>query len=247
MFARPLAGWLKGPEWIRNPLAVTVAAQFGAVPVMVATFGPVSVLSVPADLAAEPAAGLVMTSGLTAGLLAGVVQEEVAWLLQAPTRVAVWWVDTVAELASGLSVPPVGLLGWVAILAGCAIAIGAWKRRGAQVVGSTLLIGTLPAVMLLRPPMPASGDAPQLDGPAVLVACSGQWVVTVTENIDDRSGAEVTEALWRVGIARVAVVVARNDTPSASDLAARLDAVLIVFEGPSSDPLARGSPCSFGR
>ncbi|MGI9578947.1 MAG: ComEC/Rec2 family competence protein [Microthrixaceae bacterium] len=245
LFARPLASWLRGPEWVTNPLAVTVAAQFGAVPVMVATFGPVSVLSVPANLAAEPAAGLVMTSGLTAGLAAGIVREELAWVLQAPGRVAVWWVDAVAEAVSGLSLPPVGLVGWVAILAGCALSVATLKRFGARMLGRAAMAAVVPAVVLLRPPFPGPQEVRQLDGPVELIACPGEWIASVTEKVDDRIAADVTEALWQVGLARVAVLVAPVDNPALANLADALDARVVALEGIPTGPLARGPPCRF--
>ena len=52
---------------------MTLAAQLGVAPVLLATFGPIPVASLPANLLCVPVAGLVMVWGLTAGLLAGVV------------------------------------------------------------------------------------------------------------------------------------------------------------------------------
>ena len=132
LLAGPLGRLVPGPGWLARPLAVTVAAQAGAVPVMAATFGAVSVLAVPANLAAEPAAGAVMTLGLTSGLVAGAVREEVAGVLQAPVRVSVWWVDTVASAAAGLSAPPVGVGGWLAVVGGAGLAVGLWRVRGRE-------------------------------------------------------------------------------------------------------------------
>ena len=48
--------------------AVTLAAQLGVAPVLLAAFGPLPVASLPANLLAVPVAGLVMVWGLTAGL-----------------------------------------------------------------------------------------------------------------------------------------------------------------------------------
>ena len=67
--------------------AVTLAAQLGVAPVLLGTFGPIPVASVPANLLAVPVAGLVMVWGLTAGLVAGAAGEPLAALLHSPTRV----------------------------------------------------------------------------------------------------------------------------------------------------------------
>ena len=174
-FARPLRRWLPGPDWLAAPLAVTLAAQLGAVPVMVATFGPVSLLAVPANLLAEPAAGLVMTSGLTAGLTAGLLREEVAWLIQTPARVSVWWVDSVASATAGLSVPPLGLLGWAVVLVACGSAVLLWRQRGRVAVGRVAVLALLPATVLLRPPLAAPGTVPVPVAHGELWACGSAW------------------------------------------------------------------------
>ena len=225
-FARPLRRWLPGPDWLAAPLAVTIAAQLGAVPVMVATFGPVSLLAVPANLLAEPAAGLVMTSGLTAGLTAGLLREEVAWLIQAPARVSVWWVDSVASATAGLSVPPLGLLGWAVVLVAGGSAVLFWKHRGRAAVGRVTALALLPATVVLRPPSAAPGAVPVPLEHGELRACGSAWMVVVEARVDPRVAAEVTEGLWQVGLARVSAVSAHPDTPSARELAEGLHADL---------------------
>lgn len=228
LLAKPLRRWLPGPDWLAAPLAVTLAAQLGAVPVMVTTFGPVSVLAIPANLLAEPAAGLVMTSGLTAGLAAGVVREEVAWLLQAPARMAVWWVDSVASATAGLSAPPLGLLGWVAVLAGGGAAVLLWRQRGRIAMGRVAALAVLPTALLLRPPLAGAGiERVPLDH-GELRACGSVWVVVVEDPVDPRTAAEVTESLWQLGLARISTVSAPTDTATVHDLADRLGAELHV-------------------
>jgi competence protein ComEC len=227
LFARPMRRWLPGPDWLATPLAVTLAAQVGAVPVMVATFGPVSLMAVPANLLAEPAAGLVMTSGLTAGLAAGVVREEVAWLIQAPTRVAVWWVDSVASATAGLSVRPLGLVGWGIVLGGCGSAALLWRQRGRVAVGRVAALAVLPAALVLRPPSVSADTEPVALAAGELRACGPDWVVVVDERIDPRMTARVTESLWKLGLARVSVVSTASETPSARELAHGLHAHLL--------------------
>src|SRR4029453_19253711 len=93
----PLQAALPGPAPLREAVAVTLAAQLGVAPVLLATFGPIPVASLPANLLGVPVAGLVMVWGLTAGLLAGVAGDPLAAVLHQPTQLALAWLDLVAE------------------------------------------------------------------------------------------------------------------------------------------------------
>jgi competence protein ComEC len=129
--ARAVERVLPGPRWLRTPLAVTVAAQLAVSPLLVATFGSLPLASLPANVLAEPVAGPIMVWGLTAGLAAGVLGGPVASLLHLPTRVLLWWLDTVA---SRLAEAPLGVLRMpqvVAALAGVALLAWATHRDGA--------------------------------------------------------------------------------------------------------------------
>lgn len=95
-----LTAVLPGPHPLREALAVTLAAQLGVAPVLVSTFGPVPVASIPANLLAVPVAGLVMAWGLTGGLLAGLIGGTGAEVLHLPTRVLLGWLQGVARRAA---------------------------------------------------------------------------------------------------------------------------------------------------
>lgn len=134
---------LPGPAWLRAPLAVTGAAQLGVAPILVTTFGPLPVASLPANLLAVPAAGLVMAWGLTGGLLAGGLvgigapgAAGVAGLLHLPTRLLLAWV---AEVASRSAALPLGYLGvphlWVISLA-LVVAVMAARPAGSTAEAS---------------------------------------------------------------------------------------------------------------
>src|SRR5690606_1035348 len=84
--AEPLADALPGPRILREPLAVTVAAQLGVAPILLVTFGPMPLASLPANLLAVPAAGALMAWGITAGMLAGALGGDVATAIHLPTR-----------------------------------------------------------------------------------------------------------------------------------------------------------------
>jgi competence protein ComEC len=106
--AGPLAGRLPGPRAVVLPLATTAAAQLAVAPLLVATFGPLTLAALPANLLAVPAAGPVMVWGLTAGLVAGAAGGAVADVLQAPVGLLLGWVEIVARTAARW---PVGRLG----------------------------------------------------------------------------------------------------------------------------------------
>ena len=93
----------------RGVLAATLAAQIGTLPVSLAVFGSVPVVSLVANPLALPVAGAVMTVGLPLSLLASafpVLVVPVSSVLSVP----VLWVDTVARVCSGVSVG--GVMNW---------------------------------------------------------------------------------------------------------------------------------------
>lgn len=103
-----LADRLRGPGWFVEVLSATAGAQIGVAPVLLAVFGSLPLVSVPANLLAVPVAGPLMMWGMVAGLAAGLLGAEFATLLHWPTGLMLGWVDTVARWAAGLSLPTVG-------------------------------------------------------------------------------------------------------------------------------------------
>jgi len=244
----PLRRWLPGPDWLRTPVAVTVAAQAGATPVMALVFGSTSVLGVLANLAAEPAAGAVMTLGLSVGLVAGLVREEVASVAQLPSRAMVWWIDGVATVTSRLCVPPPGPAGWLAVVGGVALGSVAWRRWGRRGMGRVVMVAVVPMVVVLRPPSATGTPVAVTAGVELRHECRG-WAVAVGGRLVD--AAKVAEALWQRGLGHVAVVEAAPGTRGADELAGALAAALRSESGgPTAEarsdppePSARGSPC----
>ncbi|MEM9608312.1 MAG: ComEC/Rec2 family competence protein [Actinomycetota bacterium] len=121
-----------GPRWWRDAVSVTVAAQLGVAPLLLATFGPVPLASLPANLLAGPVAGAVMVWGATAGLLAGFAPDGVAAVLHVPTGLGVRWIDGVARVTTELDLPELGAGALIAVV-GAAIVVGAAVgRRGLE-------------------------------------------------------------------------------------------------------------------
>jgi competence protein ComEC len=107
-----LSGRLRALGPLAVPVGVTLAAQAGVAIPAVLVFGHVPLVSVAANVLAEPMAGAVMLYGLPAGLLAGAV-PPLAPMLMLPCRLAVRWVDTVALLGARLEPGGRGsLVGW---------------------------------------------------------------------------------------------------------------------------------------
>jgi competence protein ComEC len=126
-----LAPRLPGAWWFRTALAVTLGAQAGVAIPSVLVFHRLPVVSVPANLAAVPVAGLVMLYGLPAGIVAGLAPALVARIVMWPAAIGTRWVATVARLASTLEPSGTGeSIGWSLIV----VAIGVFVWRGSRSV-----------------------------------------------------------------------------------------------------------------
>ena len=110
LLAAPLSSRLPGPAWLRVPLSMTVGAQLGVAPVSLLVFGPVPLASLPANLLAAPAAGPVMVYGLPAGVVAGLLPDAAAAVVQLPTTLLVRYIARVASTAAAMDLPKLGLL-----------------------------------------------------------------------------------------------------------------------------------------
>ncbi|MGK2948506.1 MAG: ComEC/Rec2 family competence protein [Acidimicrobiales bacterium] len=149
----PIAAALPGPAALREALGVTVAAQIGVAPVLLATFGPMPVATLPANVLAVPVAGLVMVWGLTGGLLAGVLGGSSAMVLHRPTALAVDWLLLVAERSSSAPLGTLHLGHTVAATAGLGLAVlgrrrgwaQGWTRAGMAVAGLALTVAVVAA------------------------------------------------------------------------------------------------------
>lgn len=112
---------LPGPIWLSGPLAVSIAAQVGVTPVLLATFGAVPVVTPIANLFAAPAAEAVGVYGMLASAIGGVI-PPLAPILQQPSGLLIGWVTAVAHAgaAVGIELDRAGAL--LVLALGCAIA-----------------------------------------------------------------------------------------------------------------------------
>lgn len=224
LLAPRLAVTLPGPAVLREPLAVTVAAQLGVAPVLLATFGPVPVASLPANLLAVPAAGAVMVLGMTTGMAAGVLGGQAAAVLHLPTGVLLAWLEAVAERSAAA---PFGALGPVHLLlagGGLAVAVlagracGGGPRTSLARPAGLAVAGTavLAAVVAAHAPPPlreslAPGIVRWHTGPTDVVVLGGSgWRVRLAVG-------PTLEALRTSGVTTIDVlVVADDDVPPAA-------------------------------
>lgn len=210
-----LAELIPGPRVLREAIAVTGGAQLAVAPLLVTVFGGLPVASLPANIAAGPAAGPVMMWGLTAGVVAGMVQATmptVATVIHLPTRVLIGWVQGIAELAAVLPFGELRL--WHVIgLAGAILTVRLARSSGGRRVAAMAIVLVLvsPAIELqLRPPASFHVD----DGTTV-------WrdsTVTIMQ-LDASTGVEdLLGSLRQHGVRRVDLIVTPGTRASFTQL-----------------------------
>ena len=216
--ARPLSRLLWGPSWLRLALAATLSAQAGVLPVQLAVFGSLPLVSIPANVLAGPIAGPAMVWGLVGGLLGGAAGDAVASVLHLPTRLMMAWVAGVARWGAALAWPQIEAaeLAGAAAVAGCC-AVAAYVLRGAGAVPRRFLIavagiGVWAAASTHRSPPPA--------GPHLAV----QRIDPVVVVVDRPDPARALGQLAAAGIDRIDVLVARSASRAGREAVRTLDA-----------------------
>jgi competence protein ComEC len=212
VLAPPLAGRLPGSAALCEAVAVTAAAQLGVAPVLLLTFGPIPVASLPANLLCVPVAGFVMAWGLTAGVAAGALGSVAATVLHQPTRVALTWLEVVAER---LARAPLGEVGpFHVVILGLALCLGFLPGRGRR-IGAALAVATLAAAVLVAHAQPPRRQAL---APGVVRWQADGAEVVVLGGAGGRTGLLGTPtlaALRRAGVATIDVLVIAD--PSVPD------------------------------
>jgi competence protein ComEC len=205
--AAPIAARLRGPRWLAEPLAVTLAAQVGVAPILLTTFGGMPVVTPLANLLAVPVAGPLTAWGLGAGLLAGIVGAPFAALLHVPTNAMVWWIAGVAHASARV---PLGTVDVRAVLIGVVVAaVVVWWRRAAIPVAAVAL------VLVALPPRGALHDVEVARG--VHLWRAGGVVLVVDGSA---SAAPVLDGLRRAGVGTVDLLVARKGSKDVAGLVA---------------------------
>ena len=214
LMARPLAERLPGPAWLRLPLAVTLVAQVATAPVLIALAGGIPAAATPANLLAVPVAGLVMMLGVTVGLLAGLLRNPVAEVLQIPSELLVRWIEWVATKGSQSPLPllrPVQLL-----LLGVAVLILLMRdsqrlrdcaapdvaKQGLKILASCASMLLL--VLAVRPVSAEVGTTALTDAATLWVGdCGGKVLVLGSV----ANSGDLLESLWAAGIRDLDIVL----------------------------------------
>jgi competence protein ComEC len=206
VLAAPLAVRLPGPRWLAEPMAVTVAAQIGVAPVLLATFGGMPAVTVFANLLAVPVAAPLTAWGMTAGLVAGVVGGAPAALLHVPTNAMVAWISWVATTCARL---PIGLLGAAQLAAVAALILGLFTLQRRR-VWAALGCGAIVLVLLV-----AVGQNPP---PSLRVddLASGAHLWRAGANVlvldGETDAGRVLDGLRAANVRRLDLVIARRGT-----------------------------------
>ncbi|MGI8756566.1 MAG: ComEC/Rec2 family competence protein [Acidimicrobiales bacterium] len=233
--ARPIADHLPGPRVLAEALGVTLAAQLGVAPVLVPRFGGLPVVAIGANLLAVPAAGLVTSWGLPAGVAAGLGGPAVARLVHWPTRLLIGWVAGVAQVSASLPLGEVGPVALV-VLVGCGLMFGLLARHRPNALGMRRLLVALAGLVLIlpmarlsRPPVVAT----VADG-ARLYRSGGGTVLVIDGRIDI---GDLMAGLRRTGTGRLDLVVDQPDPYLLQALRHRWPVASVV--DPSSAPPTR--------
>lgn len=125
---------IRGPQWWRETLAVTLGAQIGVAPVLIATFGPLSLVSIPANVLVAPIVGPLAVAGLVSGTVGGLLAEPLrsvlafpVWLL-ASVVLAVARVAAAVPIAVGLGRSGIVVIGTTGLFAWWRIRRATWPR-----------------------------------------------------------------------------------------------------------------------
>jgi competence protein ComEC len=221
LLAAPIERAFPGPRLVTAPLSITAAAQLAVAPLLVATFGPLPVASLPANLLAGPAAGPIMVWGLTAGLVAGVVPGPLAGALHLPTRLLLAWLEGVAVACARAPLGSLSAAHLVALTTALALLAAARRSpmRGAtltRAVAGALAVGTLAA---------AAWPRAYATGPIALgvgaTAWRGEAAVVLVADGRARAGP-ILGRLRGAGVTRLDAIVLRSNARATIDLVATL-------------------------
>ncbi len=188
---------LPGPAWFAVPCAVTVSAQLAVTPLLLRSFGEVSLVALPANLLAGWAAGLVMMWGMSGGLLAGLIGGSLGEILQLPVGALLWWIDTTAASMAALGVPPLEPVSATLLLAASMIAALLGVRLGPLAV---LIVVTI----IVAWPHPGAVEVLALEGGGTLIGIGDPGAVLV---LDAGTDQRVVGAILENKPAAIDVVV----------------------------------------
>ena len=139
LFAGPIEGRLAGwPAWLREPIALTLAAQLTTLPVVVGSFGRLSLIAPVANVLVVPLVPLVMLTcaiaaplgALSAALQVGLLTDAIRWAAGGSAWLLLHAMILAGRLAASvpLAAMPVTAPGWLAMAWYPALGL-AWRRQ----------------------------------------------------------------------------------------------------------------------
>jgi len=214
VLAAPLAAVLPGPGAVREAMGVSLAAQLGVAPILLHAFGPLPVVSLPANLLTVPVAGAVMVWGLTGGLVAGLV-EPLAVVLHLPTRLALGWLELVAERSATAGLGRLHAVHVLGLVVGLAAA-GARERPILRRTGCAVAVLAVGAAVVTAHAPPPLRSAP--------TAGVVRWHEAGTEVVvlggaggrRELREAQVLAALRETGVRRIDLLVVADPSVAGS-------------------------------
>lgn len=205
--ARLSSGRARLPGWLATAVSVTMAAQIGVAPVLLAVEGSVGLADVPANLLAVPLAAVASVLGGVGALLAVVhpwLGVPLVAVASVPAAGILGVADLLADRGTVLSTAaPLGLLGAAAVVVAVVADRGPRTRRWSVVVACLTVAATLAPVGsgAVRTLTVTAIDVGQ--GDAILVRAPGDVEVLVDAGPDDRAA----DWLRRHGIGRLDLAV----------------------------------------
>ena len=199
---------LPGPDALRGLLAATIGAQVAVAPLLLIFFDDVSLIAVPANLAAVPISGVVMMWGMTAGFIAGLSPPGIAQIIHVPTDIMLWWIETVAAVAATTPVASIGVHGALLVLLGVAITVSmrVLRFRVGYLLGIALIMLSV-TIPLAVPRELGIGHHRIADGLTVHRHPSGVDLVVLTEALDPEAALQ---ALRLARLGRVELLISSD-------------------------------------
>lgn len=206
--APALAHRLPGPPAVRAAMAVTIAAQLAVAPLLMGTFGSVSVGSVPANLLAGWSAGLVMMWGMSVGLVAGLVGGDLGAILQAIPGALVWWIETAAELVYAIRFPVLGPAGALVLTGVVVLGVLAWPLRRVAALAVAAMVASMLGSASPPPTMTLDAGATLfVSGDVVVLVLPGGPSVRLVDELVEARVRVIDVVVARGGSRRVSTVV----------------------------------------
>lgn len=206
-----IADRLRGPTWVVEAAAVTLAAQIGVAPILLATFGPISLATIPANVMAGWAAGLVMVWGMSVGLVVGGLPDAIAEAVQRPAGWLVAWIDLVGTWGAAAPLPRLdgAALPW---FLGAVVSV--WLTRNHRRIRRVVL-ALIAMVGVMALPSPPSGSTELLGG--------GRWFPSMQDDpsvlvVNSSADQRLIESLVEHRIRSIDIIVITGSSRPAGRL-----------------------------